>query len=398
MTPRQLKAGYFVLTWLNIYAVAYYFNYVFFHLRHDFGFGNRENLIFAALNGLLYVPASWWGGRFAQRRGYFTALKLGFGGMALSLGAGTLLTSLAGQTIVMLGWTLSVCLTWAPLEALASQNESRRGLAHMVGIYNVVWSGGAAVAFFTGGALLEVLGRSSLYWLPAGLHVVQLVLLLWLERRACSAASQSSIEPSPKSPPENEPDYAAHHVSPARAKLFLRMAWLANPFAYVAMNTVVPLLPDLAARLNLSTALAGFVGSVWMFGRLFAFVVLWRWTAWHYHLGWLFGAYGVLVASFGALLLVSNLAVVVVAQLVFGLAVGLIYYSSLFYAMDVGGETQGEHGGIHEALIGLGIFAGPAVGAGALQFLPTQPNAGIWAVGVLLAAGWGGLVWMRAKF
>lgn len=397
MSPRQLKAGYFVLTWLNIYAVAYYFNYVFFHLRQDFGFGNRENLLFAALNGLLYVPASWWGGKFAQRRGYFTALKLGFAGMALSLGAGTLLTSLVGQTVVMLGWTLSVCLTWAPLEALASQNESRRGLAHMVGIYNVVWSGGAAVAFFTGGALLDVLGRSSLHWLPAGLHVVQLGLLLWLERRARSAVPKGSIEPSPKSSAENEPDYAAHHVSPARAKLFLRMAWLANPFAYVAMNTVVPLLPDLAARLNLSTALAGFVGSVWMFGRLFAFVLLWRWTAWHYHLGWLFGAYGVLVASFGTLLLVSNLAIVIAAQLVFGLAVGLIYYSSLFYAMDVGGETQGEHGGIHEALIGLGIFAGPAVGAGALQFLPTQPNAGIWAVGVLLAAGWGGLVWLRAR-
>jgi predicted MFS family arabinose efflux permease len=398
MSPRQLKAGYFVLTWLNIYAVAYYFNYVFFHLRHDFGFGNRENLLFAALNGLLYVPASWWGGRFAQRRGYITALKLGFAGMALSLGAGTWLTSLAGQTAAMLGWTLSVCLTWAPLEALASQNESRRGLANMVGIYNVVWSGGAAVAFFTGGALLEALGRSSLYWLPAGIHLAQLGLLFWLERQARSGDGKGNALPVPP-PASNEvgSDYAAQHVSPARAKLFLRMAWLANPFAYVAMNTVIPLLPDLAARLGLTTALAGFVGSVWMFGRLFAFVALWRWTAWHYHLGWLYGAYGALMVSFGALLLVSNLAVVVIAQIAFGLAVGLIYYSSLFYAMDVGGETQGEHGGIHEALIGLGIFAGPAVGAAALQFLPAQPNAGIWAVGVLLAAGWGGLVRLRAR-
>jgi predicted MFS family arabinose efflux permease len=135
-----------------------------------------------------------------------------------------------------------------------------------------------------------------------------------------------------------------------------------------------------------------------MFGRLFAFVALWRWTAWHYHLGWLFGAYAVLVASFGALLLVSNLAVVVIAQLTFGLAVGLIYYSSLFYSMDVGGESQGEHGGMHEALIGLGIFAGPAVGAVALQVLPTQPNAGIWAVGGLLTIGAGALAWLRGKF
>ena len=48
MSPRQLKASYLVLTWLNIYAVAYYFNYLFFHLRDDFGFGSRQNLLFAA--------------------------------------------------------------------------------------------------------------------------------------------------------------------------------------------------------------------------------------------------------------------------------------------------------------------------------------------------------------
>lgn len=398
MSPRQLKAGYFVLTWLNIYAVAFYFNYVFFHLRADFGFGNRENLIFAAANGLLYVPASWWGGRFAQRRGYFTALKLGFAGLAISLGSGIFLTSLAGQTVVMLGWTLAVCLTWAPLEALASQNESRSGLAHMVGVYNVVWSSGAAVAFFTGGAIIEFLGRASIYWLPAIIHAVQFIGLLWLERQARAGMAADSATPAATpNAPAGEPDFAAQHVSPTRAKLFLRMAWLTNPFSYVAMNTVVPLLPDLAARLQLSTALAGFVGSVWMFGRLFAFIALWRWTAWHYHFGWLFGAYAVMVGSFAALLLVANVTVVVLAQLAFGLAVGLIYYSSLFYSMDVGGDSQGEHGGMHEALIGLGIFAGPAVGAMALQFLPGQPNAGIWAVGGLLAAGAGALTWLRSR-
>ena len=92
------------------------------------------------------------------------------------------------------------------------------------------------------------------------------------------------------------------------------------------------------------------------------------------------------MASFAALLLVPNLAVIVTAQLVFGLAVGLIYYSSLFYSMDVG-DTKGEHGGFHEALIGVGLFGGPAVGATALQLLPSTPAAGIWAVSALLVVG-----------
>jgi len=69
----------------------------------------------------------------------------------------------------------------------------------------------------------------------------------------------------------------------------------------------------------------------------------------------------------------------VLAQILFGGAIGLIYYSSLFYSMDVG-ETKGEHGGIHEAAIGLGNFAGPAMGAMSLYLWPHQANGSAFAV------------------
>ena len=84
------------------------------------------------------------------------------------------------------------------------------------------------------------------------------------------------------------------------------------------------------------------------------------------------------------------------AQLFFGTAIGLIYYSSLFYSMDVG-ETHGEHGGLHEAMIGAGICLGPAVGATSLYLAPGSPNAGTYAVTVLLASGLAGLVSVRVR-
>jgi len=76
----------------------------------------------------------------------------------------------------------------------------------------------------------------------------------------------------------------------------------------------------------------------------------------------------------------------------------LIYYSSLFYSMDVG-ETKGEHGGIHEAAIGLGNCVGPAVGGASLYLLPQYPNSGALAVTVLLFCGFGGLlaIWRAMK-
>ena len=391
--PRSPKPGYLLLTWLHIYAVAYYNYYLFFHLRHDYGFGNRENLLYAALIGLIYIPGSWYGGKFAQRRGYIAALKVGFGGMAVVLGAGAVVPGLVAETIVMALWTVAVCFTWAPLEALASHGEDRPGLARMVGLYNVVWSAGAAISYFTTGALQQALGQESLYWLPACMHAVQFALLLFLESRSRFPAPMGRpIQPSDAG---EAPKFAEHPVDRERAKGFLRLAWLANPFSYVAMNTVVPLIPDVAARFGLSTKLAGFTASVWMFARVGAFALLWRWAAWHYRFGWLLAAYATMLASFAGLLLAPNLAVLVLAQIGFGLAVGLIYYSSLFYSMDVGSDTQGQHGGYHETLIGVGIFVGPAAGAAALQFAPAVPHGGIWAVcavllvgGVALAVSW----------
>lgn len=379
MTSRQLKTGCFVLEWLNIYAVIFYIQYLFFHLRTEFGFGNRDNLYFAAANGFVYVFASWFAGRFAQRRGYFPALYLGFGLMALALGSGAFLHTLFGQIIVMLVWTIGTCFSWPTLEALASDRESRSGLARMVGIYNVVWASGAAIAYFSGGALLEWLGARSLFWFPAILHGIQFILTLWLHGKS-RTMEYAAAEPDPSvgADPGN--------VGPAAGKAFLRLAWLANPFAYIAMNTLIPLIPALALRMNLSTREAGFVASVWMFARLFAFVGLWFWTGWHYRFGWLIGAYAGMIASFSAILLVPNLAVIVVAQLIFGFAVGLIYYSSLYYSMAVG-ESKGEHGGFHEALIGVGLFVGPMLGAITLQWLPGSADAGIWAVSTLLVFG-----------
>src|SRR5262249_59664230 len=70
--------------------------------------------------------------------------------------------------------------------------------------------------------------------------------------------------------------------------------------------------------------------------------------------------------SFAVIVLAQDVVELLLAQIVFGCAIGLIYYSSLFYSMDLS-DTKGEHGGIHEAAIGVGNCAGPAVGAASLR-------------------------------
>jgi MFS family permease len=389
MLTRRLKRQVFLLEWLNIFGVAYYFNYLFFLTRERYGFDTAENLLLAAVNGAFYVVGAWLGGKVAQKQGYFFALRIGFSVMFLALGAGLLLDSAAGQYAVMIAWTFGACFTWPSLEALAAEGESRSGLIRMIGIYNLTWASGAAFAYFTGGALLQHLGPKSLYLLPMAVHGTQLVVLTSLQKKAKQAQTAAPAQSTAS-------DTMTAPVPPNIAKSFLRMAWLANPFAYVAMNTIIPLLPDLASRFHLSIELAGFVGSVWLFARLAAFFVLWRWEAWHYRFRWLAGAFITMIASFAALLLIPSLIVVVVAQVAFGLSVGLIYYSSLFYSMEVG-STKGEHGGFHEALIGVGLCVGPALGAASLKLGPQIPHIGAATVCVLLVLGFAGLVGIKVR-
>jgi F0F1-type ATP synthase assembly protein I len=62
-------------------------------------------------------------------------------------------------------------------------------------------------------------------------------------------------------------------------------------------------------------------------------------------------------------------------------------------------SNKGEHGGIHEAAIGLGNFAGPVFGAGALYFLPGYAHSSAWAVTGLLLFGLAGLIgiWRKGR-
>lgn len=397
MTPRQtIKVSCFTLEGLNSFGTVFYFNYLYFLMRDDFGFGNKRNLALAASLGFIYALSAAQTGKFAQRRGYFSALKVGFATMAVFFVASLVLhlffKTAIGQILSAFGVTVGMCFIWPTLEAFASDGETAEGLPRIVGIYNVVWAGTAALATFTGGMFIQFFGYNIIFILPLAIVLGMLALTFWLQRHATEMARETLKTSA------NEHARAPHQPASPRAATFLRMAWLANPFAYIAIQTLIAVIPGIAAKFQMSAMFVGFVCWLWYFVRFGAFVALWRWEAWHYRFRWLAGSFAVLVVSFAAILMSPNLAVLITAQIFFGAAIGLIYYSSLFYSMDAS-DTRGEHGGIHEAVIGLGNCVGPAVGALSLQFLPQYADSGAIAVSVLLLCGFGGLfvIWKTGK-
>jgi len=395
MFSRRLKRGLLVVEGLNATSTTLYLFYVYFYMQQVFGFGNKANLTLAALNGLTYACTAWYGGYFAQRHGYFNSLKVGFGLMAAAYMTGWIGHTIPVHIGAMMTVVVGMSFTWPALEAMVCEGESRAGVQHMLGVYNVVWAATGAVAYFLGGAMLENLGLRSLFYMPLCIVSLQFGLALWLERQARLEPGSGSHQMTPGHAPA---EGALAGDRPARAAVFIRMAWLANPFGYIASNTLLAVIPGIAITLGLSTMVAGFVGSTWCFARLGSFWLLWMWPGWHYRFRWLLTSYAGLIVSFALVLTIPHVLVLVLAQLVLGGAIGHLYYSSLFYSMD-SSETKGEHGGIHEMAIGFGSFAGPAVGAASLHFLPQVTHGATYAVSLLLLCGLAGMtvIWRQGR-
>ncbi len=392
------KNGYYVLEGLNSFATAYFFNYVLQRLRRESGFSDMDTLLLCVLHGFLYIPGSVYGGKFGQRFGYFRSLHVGFGGQFAGVALAGLVPAAWAQVAGVAIWTTSMCFVWPMLEALVSEHESKERLPDRVGIYNVTWAATAAVGVFAGGTLYKVLGAASLYWLPALVHLGQWVALPGLARKhdrwvggqrlvtaTGGGGEKDRLLTSSTTEAVGREQRLLTSSTTEGVGYFKQLAWLGNPFNYMAINTVLAIVPALSVRLGQDVERMGQLMSVWFVARAVAFAVLWKWTGWHYRFGWFASALLLLLAGFVGVVLAPSTWVLVVAQVALGWASAVLYYSSLFYTMD-GSEAKGEHGGLHEAFIGCGIFGGPAVSALAIWATGSE-LAPAWAVGPFLFAG-----------
>lgn len=85
-------------------------------------------------------------------------------------------------------------------------------------------------------------------------------------------------------------------------------------------------------------------------------------------------------------MLAPSLAVHLVMQVLFGLSIGLLYQSSLFYSM-AGSEEKGTHGGFHESFIGLGLASGATLAFVGDRLAPHTPGVSVAMVWTVMVAG-----------
>ena len=240
------------------------------------------------------------------------------------------------------------------------------------------------MTFAVSGAVIQN-WPAGLFVLPAAAHLLS-AILLWVR-----PSIDSDTETISKAHVPPEPALIAQRT------LALWLARIALPATYVVVFSLSAMLPSLAVMQSLSTTAQTAVGSVWMMARLLAFVALGATAWWHTRPRILLAAAVVMLAAFwGVTIPLSSHASVALTAMIFwqiilGVVMGIIYAGSLYFGMVLS-EGSTEHGGYHEALIGLGSVIGPGTAALTQWRHPGDLTAGVIAVsGVIgisiLAAG-----------
>jgi MFS family permease len=299
--------------------------------------------------------------------------------------------------LVMFFYNVTSTTVWPGLESGLSRTRidvGRVSLPARLALYNLSWGFSGFVALFFRGAL-ESAWWGLIFVVPAAIHALA-VITLWIGGPPASAIGKEHVPA--------DPEIDADKPDPARARMLLFMAWTGNALAYVAINVLSPLLQKIASAAGRSELVSGgMLTSAWSFSRSVGFVLLWVWVGWHYRTRYLLLAQAVLAATFCIMLTVHSQAVFVVAQIVFGLAIAMVYSGALYYAMHVS-SGHGGHAGMHEALIGLGIALGPSIGALSGAGEPSTPGANVealhriaWGVTALLTGGVIAMAFMARK-
>lgn len=343
----------------------------YFYTHQVLGFSQAQNLWLALLIGVTYVagasashPLS---ARFGERRS-LVSLLLALVGIHLLIAA---VPSAPLLVVALASIGLLEGAMWPIFESYMSAGETPRNLGRTLSLYNMTWALSVPLSLAFAGAIIASGSPRLLFLVGAA--------LFGLVAQSCRAF--------PAQPAHLEAD---HVERPNAAVLesyrpLLTASRLAMLLSYALMYVLAPLMPEIMKGVDLDTASAARAASLLDVARLVCFVALFAWSGWHSRKLPIFVAITALPLGFALVLLGSSLAPVVIGEVLFGAAAGLLYTAALYYAQVVQNASV-DAGGAHEALIGLGYALGPGAGlVGTAIAHGAGPGSAGYAQGMSLA-------------
>jgi predicted MFS family arabinose efflux permease len=340
-----------VITFIESFVTAMVERGVVFYAEHELGFEQSQTLWLALMFGAAYVAGALFSHRAAEKFGERRWLVL------LIVAHIVLHLGLAMDPNIYAVYIFNTLLgaasgsKWPVVESYVSAGQTPRQAAASVGHFNIAWSFSVVPAVALGGVLIET-WSPSLFLLPAAMNLGVLFLIMKLPVRPTHLPTDHPLQPT---------DGQRVRIK----SLLLSSRWLMFG-SYTLLFLLSPLLPYIFKnRLHFSPGPATAMVSLIDLARFVTFVVLQRSVVWHGRASLLIWTALLMPAGFLIMLTSDRLALVLLGEVVFGVAGGLTYYAALYYAMVMKNAAV-EAAGAHESLIGSGFVVGPAMGLAAI--------------------------------
>lgn len=359
---------------LTSISVSLLFNGAAFLMRSRFGFTAEENLWLMMTLAAVYTIGALAAGRVVKRFSKASTLL----GMQFVMLALLVPLAFAGLGYIGSIWLFSPLLiaaimvstlTWPIVESTITENCDAKTMSRRITAYNLTWSITSMAVIASYDTLLQV-------W-PAGPVIIPIIC-----QSVCVGLAVALKRIVARTPPAVAQP-AAHHATPDPELLQSRVLalWLSRislPASFVIANSLMAMFPTMPVAAELGKA-GSLLASLWMGSRVVMFYILGVTTVWHHKPKWLLGGGILLLLSYLAIVIPGErlgvfaevplwtvVSVMAVGEIVLGLMAGFVFSASLYFGMVLS-DGSTDHGGYHEALIGVGGVMGPGLAAVAQQ-------------------------------
>jgi len=320
---------------------------IYFFTKSQLTFSQAENLWLALVFGVVYVVGAMLSHRLTVEFGERRLLMLLVIGHVVGYGAVAIWKTAAMIVIANMVFAFLAGAMWPVMESYVSAGRSAVSAARAIGRFNVTWSAAVPLGVALAGQMLAV--EPALFFIvPAGLMAVVLL-------------SVRRLTPQPIHMAVDHPDRPTAEQLVRYRSLATGCRW-AMLASYAMLFLLVPSMPEIfIERLGLGGRMATAGASLLDAARWVSFLALATLSGWQGRRDVPAAAVLLMPVGFFMTLLGGDLATVLIGEILYGVAAGVVYHAALHYALVVQNASVSA-GGEHESLIGLGFLLGPMAG------------------------------------
>lgn len=333
------------VTFLASLGTGVFWNAIGFVAKHAYGFSQQRTLVLYLVMGAVYTigaaragPVTRWCERWISPRGLLAVVIAAQGVLC----AGPIVFEGAWALwVTIIGVSYASSLVWPLMESYVVAGRHGPDMRSSIGWFNLTWMSAVSLPLLLMPPILEHHAEWAVGALTFANFAALGPLLLFPRRHAAHDDALSAV-----------------HV-PGEYGMLMRSARVLLPLSYVLMAAMSPVLPYRFETLGANVMFETPATATWMIARVVAMFVLWRSAFWHGRWGTLVLGGVSMAGGFGLIVLAPSVPLMLVGFTGFGVGLGIIYHSALYYGMAVG-RAEVDAGGAHEALIGAGYAVGPA--------------------------------------